>query len=132
MLQVRVRPNESAFSILLVACSHAILIHDSRLYFKTMLEEHNIVPTLQHYTCMVDLLWRSGHVHGAETLLLNVPFKADDVGWTALLSACKTECGKRCFHNLVKLNPQDAAPYVLMATSMQLQTGGLMLKLKII
>ncbi|XP_054797647.1 pentatricopeptide repeat-containing protein At4g39530-like [Prosopis cineraria] len=47
------------------------------------------VLNIEHYTCMVDMLARSGLLKKAEALLLQMPFKADAVMWSTLLGACK-------------------------------------------
>lgn len=66
MQEQGVKPDAATFTCLLVACSHASLVLQGQEYFKVMKEEYKIEPTPQHYSCMVDLLARSGHVFEAE------------------------------------------------------------------
>eukprot|EP00246_Nothoceros_aenigmaticus_P010863 TRINITY_DN277_c0_g3_i1.p1 TRINITY_DN277_c0_g3~~TRINITY_DN277_c0_g3_i1.p1 ORF type:complete len:323 (+),score=49.03 TRINITY_DN277_c0_g3_i1:109-969(+) len=119
MRQCGVEPNGATFVCVLVACSHEGLVHEGKELFKMMVNNYGIVPTLQHYVCMADLLGRSGSTDEAERLLLNMPMQSNVVGWMCLLSACKRhgamECGKRCFDHVIELEPQNAAAYVLMA-----------------
>lgn len=118
MLQTGVQPDDTAFTCLLVACSHEGLVTEGQQYFKAMAKDHGIVPTRHHYVCMVDLLGRSGYVDEAEKLLMSMPFESDVVGWMALLNACRShghvDCGERCFKQLVRLDPENAGAYVLM------------------
>lgn len=119
MLQHAVQPDGAAFLCLLVACSHVGFKREGQMYFRMMVEQYGIAPTADHYSCMVDILGRSGHLEEAEHMLYTMPFVNDTVGWTALLSACRTygdvECGKRCFDRLAMLQPQQASAYVLMS-----------------
>ncbi|KAF2292376.1 hypothetical protein GH714_021569 [Hevea brasiliensis] len=60
MLEAAVRPNEITFIAVLSACIHVGLISEGWKHFKSMSMEHGIVPRMEHYACMVDLLGRSG------------------------------------------------------------------------
>lgn len=120
MRQEGIMPDGVTFTCLLVACSHEGLLDEGRQYFKIMSEDYGIVPTLQHYTCMLDLLARSGNLDEAEKLWLSLPFQDDIVGWTSLLSACKShgdvDRGKRCFDQLIRLDPGNGTAYALLAS----------------
>lgn len=119
MQQRGVRPDGQTFSALLVTCSHQGLVHEGKYFFKVMQEEHGISPTLHHYTCMADVLGRSGHLHEAAELLDTMPFEPTVVGWTSLLSACSrygdVDLGRRCFEHIVRMQPNNASGYLLMS-----------------
>lgn len=125
MLQEGVEPDDVSFICLLVACSHEGLVNEGQRYFDMMKECH-VVPTLSHYNCLVDLLARSGRLDEAENVLQTMPLESDAVGWTALMSACKShgdvERGRRCFDRLVLLEPDNSSAYVLLA-SMYVNAG---------
>lgn len=114
-----VRPNATSFTCILGACSHAGLVDVGKQYFRKMISDYGMVPKLEHFTCMVDLLGRSGLLAEAEEMLENMPFSHDTVGWTSLLSACKAhgdiQLGSRCFDRLIRMDPQQASAYVLMS-----------------
>lgn len=119
MLEEGVEPDATTFICLLNACSHIGLVSEGQQYLKAMKKTHGIVPSIEHYNCLVDLLSRSGRLDEAEALLSTMPFESDWVGWMTLLSACETyrnvELGRRCFDRLAQLDPSHAAGYVLMA-----------------
>lgn len=119
MQRLGVKPDGQTFSALLVTCSHQGLVQEGQRFFDVMEEEHGISPTLHHYTCMADVLCRSGLVYEAESLLENMPYEATVVGWTSLLSACsrfvEVELGRRCFERIVKVQPGNASAYLLMS-----------------
>eukprot|EP01018_Ginkgo_biloba_P029526 Gb_22656 [translate_table: standard] len=113
------KPNHITFISVLSACSHVGLVDEGRHYFKSMIQDHNIIPTQDHYACMVDLLGRAGHLDEAKHIINDMPFEPDAVVWRALLGACKihgnVEIGQRAADCILELKPQDAATYVIMS-----------------
>ena len=84
-----------------------------------MYKEHGIVPRMEHYACMVDLLSRSGRLEEAYELLQSMPVEPHAGAWGALLGACKLHCnvelGELVANRLFLLEPQNAANYVLLS-----------------
>ncbi|CAN1150825.1 Pentatricopeptide repeat-containing protein At4g14050, mitochondrial [Linum perenne] len=72
-----------------------------------------------HFTCLLDLFSRSGHLVEAENLTATMPFEPDEPTWVALLSACKKygnkQVGVRIANRLLSLNPQDSSTYILLS-----------------
>ncbi|XAR49525.1 hypothetical protein NMG60_11032760 [Bertholletia excelsa] len=112
--------NDVTFLSLLYACSHCGLKDEGIKFLKLMVENYGLKPQLEHYTCVVDLLGRSGCLEEAEAYIRNMPLKADAIIWKTLLSACKihknTDMGKRVAEEVLRLDPQDSASYVLLAS----------------
>ncbi|KDP32597.1 hypothetical protein JCGZ_13147 [Jatropha curcas] len=119
MVLAGVRPNEVTFVGLIYSCSHAGLVDKGRELFNTMIDDYGIKPSLRHFTCLLDLLSRSGHLDEAENLITAMPFKPDEPTWAALLSACKhhrnTQMGLRIANKLLSLNPEDPSTYILLS-----------------
>jgi pentatricopeptide repeat protein len=94
-----VLPNEVTFVGLLHACSHSGLVDQGHQFFKSMGSDFGLVPLLEHYAYMVDLLGRAGYVQEAEQFILNMPIEPDTVIWSALLGVYKihnnVEVGRR-------------------------------------
>lgn len=89
-------PDQITFLGVLAACAHAGLVQEGRKYFETMRKEFKMVPTLQHYACMVGLLGRAGLFEEALMLIRDMEMEPDFAVWGALLNAC-------CIHQEVKL-----------------------------
>ncbi|ESR60072.1 hypothetical protein CICLE_v10018004mg [Citrus x clementina] len=119
MEQKEFEANDVTFVSLLYACSHCGLKEKGMEFFDLMVKKYGLKPRLEHYTCVVDLLGRCGCLDEAEALIRNMPVKADTIIWKTLLSACKihksTDMAGRIAEEVLKLNPQDAAPYVLLS-----------------
>ncbi|XAR48731.1 hypothetical protein NMG60_11031644 [Bertholletia excelsa] len=82
-------PDGATFTAVLTACSHGGLLDKGREYFKMMGARFGMTPRLEHYTCMVDMLGRAGHLEEAEALIMGMEIDPDEALWGALLGACK-------------------------------------------
>ncbi|KAM1270451.1 hypothetical protein ACFX13_032356 [Malus domestica] len=119
MIAAGIRPNQVTFVGLIYACSHVGLVSKGRALFRSMIEDYGISPSLQHYTCFLDLLSRSGHLDEASNVIDSMPFEPDEPTWAALLSACRhhgdTPMGIRVADHLLSLKPEDPSSYILLS-----------------
>jgi pentatricopeptide repeat protein len=119
MMNGGAKPNEVTFLALLYACSHSGLKDEGLEFFELMTKTYGLQPSVKHYTCIVDLLGRSGCLDEAEALILSMPVRADGIIWKTLLSACKTQknfdMAERIAERVIEFDPQDSAPYVLLS-----------------
>lgn len=119
MKQLDVRPNNVTFVGVLSACSHVGLVDEGLNYFKSMREEHGLVPKPEHYACVVDILGRAGYLSRAKELVETMPIEPDAMVWRTLLSACTVhknmEIGELAANHLLGLEPHDSATYVLLS-----------------
>uniref|UniRef100_A0A1D1YF92 Pentatricopeptide repeat-containing protein At4g02750 n=1 Tax=Anthurium amnicola TaxID=1678845 RepID=A0A1D1YF92_9ARAE len=119
MEQSNVEPDDITFVGILNACSHAGLVLEGQLYFELMNSMYSIIPTIQHYGCMVDLLSRSGNLDEAMQLVTSMPMRPNDVVWRALLGASTNhgnmEIAENAAKQLIELVPNDSSSYVLLS-----------------
>ena len=119
MLEKGTKPNEITFVAVLSACSHVGMISEGRKHFNSMYKVHGIVPRMEHYACMVDLLGRSGLLVEAMEFINSMPFVADALVWRTLLGACRvhgnTELGKHAAEMILEQEPDDPAAYILLS-----------------
>jgi pentatricopeptide repeat protein len=119
MCEEGVKPNDITFVCLLSACGHAGLVDEGLCCFTSMSTVYKIPAKLEHYTCMIDLLGRSGRLQEAENMIQALPFRPDEALWTALLGACRihanVEMGERIAKRVLELEPENALGYVLLS-----------------
>ncbi|XP_021888680.1 pentatricopeptide repeat-containing protein At1g08070, chloroplastic-like [Carica papaya] len=89
MEKLGVRPNDITFIGLLHACSHAGLVAEGKILFERMFHRFNLVPKVEHYGCMVDLLGRARLLDEAHEVIKSMPIRPNSIVWSALLAACK-------------------------------------------
>eukprot|EP01018_Ginkgo_biloba_P019070 Gb_40766 [translate_table: standard] len=119
MQKAFVRPDDITFMAVLSACSHAGLVDEGWQYFDIMSRDYHIIPSVEHYACMVDLLGRAGCLDEAQNFIKKMPFEPNAIVWRALLGACKIYCnmelGEHVAERLLELEPEYAGNYVLLS-----------------
>ncbi|CAK9233687.1 unnamed protein product [Sphagnum troendelagicum] len=116
MQQEGLSPDSTTFVGVLSACSHAGLVYEGLQLFNSMCHDYSIIPTVEHYGCMVDLLGRAGLLNAAEGFIRNMPFEADASIWAAFLGACRIHSNVKLADHAAKIllrtETQNAAVYV--------------------
>ncbi|KAH7289132.1 hypothetical protein KP509_31G059600 [Ceratopteris richardii] len=111
-------PDSVTFSSVLSACSHAGLVDLGQEYFEAIVRDHFVVPTLEHFTCLVDILGRAGQVDRALEVTSKMPCHPGTVPWHSVLGACtrggSVKIGEHAFEHVMALDADDAAAYVCM------------------
>ncbi|CBI38188.3 unnamed protein product, partial [Vitis vinifera] len=114
-----VKPDKLTFVGVLSACANAGLLDQGQAYFTSMIQDHGIEPCIEHYTCMVWLLGRGGHLDKAVKLIDEIPFQPSVMVWRALLGACvihnDIELGRISAQRVLEMEPQDKATHVLLS-----------------
>ncbi|XP_057956404.1 pentatricopeptide repeat-containing protein At2g27610 [Malania oleifera] len=101
------------------ACAHAGLVGEGKKFYDMMVKDLNIHPTMEHYSCMVDLYGRAGMFEKAIDIINGMPFPAGATVWRTLLGTCRVhlnlELGKLAAEKLISIQPEDSAAYVLLS-----------------
>ncbi|GER27621.1 pentatricopeptide repeat-containing protein [Striga asiatica] len=115
--EMDVGPDGTTFVALLSSCSHAGMVKQGKNLFDAMKRNYGVVPQLDHYACMVDILGRAGHVSEAERIIREMPMRPDYVIWSAFLGACRkygdARAASLASSNLKELDPENSLGYVL-------------------
>ncbi|XP_022727121.1 putative pentatricopeptide repeat-containing protein At5g13230, mitochondrial isoform X2 [Durio zibethinus] len=113
------KPNTLTFVGVLSACSNSGLLDQGQAYFTSMFQDYGIEPCIEHYSCMVWLLGRSGYLYKALKLIEEIPFEPSVMVWRALLGACvihnNVELGRLSAQHILDMEPQDDATHVLLS-----------------
>ncbi|KAF3782577.1 Pentatricopeptide repeat-containing protein [Nymphaea thermarum] len=118
MREIGIQPDGVTFTSLLSACSHSGLLVEGWKFFDSMREEFGVIPTIEHYACMIDLLGRNGYLDEALDLIKTMPLRPDTSVWGSLLLACKVHQNVKLAEfvakRLFKLEPYNSANYSLL------------------
>lgn len=119
MKGAKVKPTTVTFTNLLSACSHSGLVEEGREYFHQMERVYNIVPAVEHYACMIDILGRAGLLEEAMEVIKNMPVARSASVWGAMLGACRlhknVELAEEAWEYLHEIEPQNHGAYVLLS-----------------
>lgn len=84
-----IQPDAITFVLVLTACTRAAQFCQSESFFEAMSKNYGILPSIEHYTCVVDLLGRSGEIDKGLAMIRGLPLAPDAVLWRSVLGACK-------------------------------------------
>ena len=119
MERLDVEPNDITFIAVLHACSHAGMVTQGKRVFEQMAPGFGLVPKIEHYGCMVDLLGRAGELDEANELIKSMPIEPNTVVWGALLAACRLHknpnLGELAAKQLLELEPQHCGYNILLS-----------------
>lgn len=87
----------------LSACSHGGLVEKGLTIFRSMKEKYGVEISQEHYSCVLDLLCRSGRMLEAYELFKEMPIEVTDSIVGAFFNGCKIH-GRR---DLAKLMAED-------------------------
>ncbi|KAK4478088.1 hypothetical protein RD792_017353 [Penstemon davidsonii] len=95
MMNANIIPNQVTFTGILTAYNHVGLVKEGYNCFMS-LQKYGLVPTVDHYAIVVDLLGRAGQLEDAYELIKSMHVQPHAGVWGALLLACS-------LHNNVEL-----------------------------
>ncbi|XP_022146374.1 pentatricopeptide repeat-containing protein At3g14730-like [Momordica charantia] len=122
MCEAQIKPDAVTFVGVLSACSHAGFVHQGRSFLAQMELKFGVVPSIEHYTCIIDMLGRAGHLGEAYELAQRIPLQGNLVLWMALLGACRlhgdADLGKVVGEKIMQLEPKNcgSGSYTLMSS----------------
>ncbi|XP_043690879.1 pentatricopeptide repeat-containing protein At4g32430, mitochondrial [Telopea speciosissima] len=117
MERERVPPDSITFLAVLTACSRSGMVETGSRVFQSMINDHSIEPSPEHYSCVVDMLGRAGRLEEAEEFVNQMATRPGLSVWQSLLGACRihgnVEMAKRAAEALMEMEPMESGPYVL-------------------
>jgi pentatricopeptide repeat protein len=107
---------------LLSVCRHLGLVDEGKRFFQLMSEEYGLVPKVEHYGCMVDLLCHADLLEEARDLIDSShasQMKSSVPMWGALLGAsCQLKnivMGEYAAKHLLQLDPFNGSCYTVLS-----------------
>ncbi|XP_073037876.1 pentatricopeptide repeat-containing protein At5g39350-like [Primulina eburnea] len=102
---------------ILSACSHSGLVQQGRMVFNCMIQD-GVLPCMEHYACILDLLGRKGYLKEARDIVQNLLCKPSESVFKSLLGACLShgnyELGEEFGRLLLETNLKDPGAYVIL------------------
>ncbi|KAL2534959.1 Pentatricopeptide repeat-containing protein [Abeliophyllum distichum] len=119
MCEAGLKPDEVSFVGVLSACSHAGFVKEGRELLAQMQPQYGVVPTIEHYSCVIDMLGRAGQLEEAYQLLSKMKVPVNPIVWRAFLSACRLHgnayLADVAAQRVLELEPAHCGSYVLMS-----------------
>ncbi|KAG8067188.1 hypothetical protein GUJ93_ZPchr0005g14864 [Zizania palustris] len=113
------KPTDVTFLSLLHGCSHVGSAKKGLEILNSMASQYGVLPRMEHYTCVVDMLGRAGLLDDAKSFIEDGAFADSSLLWQALMGACSfhgnCEVGEHAAEKLLLLDPNCTAAYVLLS-----------------
>ncbi|KAF8020861.1 hypothetical protein BT93_G1309 [Corymbia citriodora subsp. variegata] len=118
-MKFSVKPDHIVFVSVLSACSHSGLLNEGWECFESMSRDFGVTPIHEHYTCMVDLLGRAGHLNEAVDFIERMPIECNAGIWGALLGASRihsdVEWAEKAVKFLFELDAENPGRYAVLS-----------------
>lgn len=128
MDELGIKANAVTLLSVLFACSHGGMVDEGLQYFHSMEKRFGVVPEMEHYACVVDLLGRVGRLDDAQEFIKKMPMEPTDMVWQTLLGACRVhgdvKLGEKAAKEILSVRPDFSATYVLLSNT-YLEKGSL-------
>ncbi|CAN6243661.1 unnamed protein product [Urochloa humidicola] len=112
-------PDHITFINVLCACSHMGLVDRGWFYFRSMTKDYSLIPRLDHYACMVDILSRAGQLKEAKDFIESITVDHGTCLWGIVLGACRSlrdfDVGAYAGEKLMELGSEDSSAYILLS-----------------
>ncbi|XP_047336625.1 pentatricopeptide repeat-containing protein At5g27110 [Impatiens glandulifera] len=121
MLQSNMKPDRVTFLAVISACSHAGLVDEGFKFFNCMVSDYGIEPTVEDYSCLIDLLGRAGRLREAYDFIQRTGENVKDNVeiLSTIFSAChlqgELELGEEIGKVLMEKDRNNPATYVALS-----------------
>lgn len=116
MISAGISPNMITFTGVLSACDHSGLVDEGRYWFNAMKGYYKIDPSVEHYSCIIDLLARAGHLEEAIDCIKSMPFNVDASMLLSVLRGCVAHgnkiLGENVAEQIIQIDPKNSGAYV--------------------
>ncbi|KAF8400658.1 hypothetical protein HHK36_013957 [Tetracentron sinense] len=114
-----IQPDSITFLAVLTACGRRGMVDMGLRIFDSMVNDHRMEPSQEHYSCVVDMLGRVGRLEKAEQFVGQMHTMPGLSVLQSLLGACRihgnVEMAKRVSEALMEMEPMESGSYVLMS-----------------
>ncbi|KAK6161767.1 hypothetical protein DH2020_005148 [Rehmannia glutinosa] len=119
MVMENVKPDSITFLSVLTSCGRNGMVDMGIEIFNSMINDHSVEPSAEHYSCIVDMLGRAGRLKEAEEFLNQIPGGPGISVLQSLLGSCRiygnVEMAIKVSDALIAMEPNESGSYVLMS-----------------
>ncbi|CAM8879942.1 unnamed protein product [Rhodiola kirilowii] len=114
-----IQPDGVVLLAIITACCHSGQVDKGVEYFNSMVQKYSIIPTMKHYSAVIDLFCKAGKLDEALAFIKMMPKKPDLVIWCTLFSACMSHknvgIAELASKKLLELEPKHPGSFVFLS-----------------
>nr|GLL42060.1 pentatricopeptide repeat-containing protein At3g24000, mitochondrial-like isoform X2 [Ipomoea trifida] len=119
MLNEGTLPDAITFIGVLSVCSHMGLVDEGRRYFESINNTYGIIPSIEHYACMIDILGRAGKFDEVKNFTEHMELTPNALIWETVLGACtihgNIELAEKAANFLFEFEPKVESSYIMLS-----------------
>lgn len=108
-IKAGLRPDGQMFMGVFLACSVVCDVYEGMIHFESMSREYGVVPSMEHYVSVVNMLGSAGYLDEAKEFIEKMPVEPNVEIWETLMNMCRihgyTELGNHCVDVVNFLDP---------------------------
>ncbi|KAL9664223.1 hypothetical protein QQ045_019622 [Rhodiola kirilowii] len=114
-----IQPDGVVLLAIITACCHSGQVDKGVEYFNSMVQKYSVIPTMKHYSAVIDLFCKAGKLDEALAFIKMMPKKPDLVIWCTLFSACMSHknvgIAELASKKLLELEPKHPGNFVFLS-----------------
>ena len=118
-------PDQITLAGVLLACNIGGLLDEGLIIFSSMEKEYGIIPAIEHYACIVDMMSQGGKLKEAMDIVELMPYEPSGLIWGSLLRACEfsrdLRLTERVAEKVMELEPRSPLPYLVLAQAYKMR-----------
>nr|UPT48427.1 pentatricopeptide repeat protein AaPPR65 [Agave angustifolia] len=109
MKEEDIKPDNITFTGVLLSCIGEGFVNLGQSYFTSMVAEYGVIPQVEHYECMIELLGKHGFMIDLEDFIHKMPFEPTVSMWVRIFDCCRefgnARLGERAARCINESNP---------------------------
>ncbi|XP_043722665.1 pentatricopeptide repeat-containing protein At1g43980, mitochondrial-like [Telopea speciosissima] len=118
LLMCGLPPDRITLAGILLACSNGGFWDEGMSIFSSMEDKYGVIPQVEHYACMVEMMCRAGKLTEAMEIIETMPHEPSASVWGLLLRACgihgDMKLMERVAERMLELELQSSLPYLVL------------------
>ncbi|KAL5571720.1 hypothetical protein UlMin_021317 [Ulmus minor] len=119
------QPDRITLAGVLLACNNGNFVDEGMQIFSSMEKDYGIIPGEEHYSCIVNLLSRTGKLKEAMDVIEAMPCEPSFTIWGSVLRGSvvhgELELGERVAEKMTELEPNSSLPYSVLARAYEMR-----------
>ncbi|KAM7259980.1 hypothetical protein ACFE04_015721 [Oxalis oulophora] len=119
LLEFGPQPDKITLAGVLLACNYGNFVDFGMEIFSSMEKEHGIVPSDEHYTCVIDMLCRAGKLKEAINIISTMPCPPNFSMWKSVLFCSSIQSDlvliEKVAEMMIEMKISSPLPYVVLA-----------------
>ncbi|XP_059631688.1 pentatricopeptide repeat-containing protein At1g43980, mitochondrial [Cornus florida] len=117
-------PDRITLTGVLLACNYGGFVDEGWSVLSSMEKKYGVIPRLEHYACIVDMMSRAGKLKEVIYVVETMPHNPSASIWESILRACSfhgdLKLTEKVAEKVIECEPESSLPYLLLAQAYEM------------